>query len=84
MTAPDPEPPAVVRVTAVPTALVLVVLETVRVACGPLKVKTTGSDVLLAYKPWAAFVATTEHCVGWLAVTVAPVKEHKALAAESA
>ena len=46
--APVPEPPAVVMVTDVPTALVTTVLAIERVACAPLKVKTTGSDVTLA------------------------------------
>ena len=46
--APVPEPPAVVIATSAPTALVKTVLAIERVACAPLKVKTTGSDVALA------------------------------------
>jgi hypothetical protein len=70
-------------VTELPTALVLVALEIERVACGPLKVKVTASEVLLAYKPCDALVATTAHCVGWLAVMVASTKEHNELGVDS-
>ena len=84
LTAPDPEPPVVVRVTAFPAVLVSVELEIERVVCGLLKVKTMAVEVILANKPWAALVATTEHWVGWLAVTVVPTNEHEEFGVESA
>ena len=82
--APVPEPPVVVMVTDVPTALVTTVLEIERVACAPLKVKTTGSDVTLAYIPEAALVATTEQVVPAVAVIALRLIEQDALGVESA
>jgi hypothetical protein len=55
-----------------------------RVVCGPLKMKVTGADVMLANKPCAAFVAIIEQIAGWLAVTVDPTNEQTELVVESA
>ena len=60
------------------------VLEIERVACDPLKVKVTAVELLLAYKPCAALVAITEHCVDSLAVSVASISEHSPLGVDSA
>ena len=70
--------------TSAPTALITTVLAIERVACAPLKVKTTGLDVMLAYIPAAAFVATTEQVVPAVAVMAARLIEHDALGVESA
>jgi hypothetical protein len=44
VTTPVPEPPAVVRVTDVPTGLLNVEFEIERVACAPMKLKLTGFE----------------------------------------
>ena len=60
------------------------ILEIARVDCDPLKVKVASVEPLLAYKPCAALVAITEHCVGSLAVSVASISVHSPLGVDSA
>ena len=65
--APLPEPPAVERVTDVPTELVNVVFEIESAACAPRKLKVTGLVTACEYVPSEALVAVTTQLAAALA-----------------